>query len=52
MLNQSNCCSDESMWADSPYTKNIYSCSDDYNNDCDGLIDCNDLDCSGISVCL
>lgn len=39
-----NCCGDDSD-EDSPYESVETSCSDNHDNDCDGLIDNNDPDC-------
>ncbi|MCD6476913.1 MAG: hypothetical protein J7K26_01955, partial [Candidatus Aenigmarchaeota archaeon] len=51
----SYCCAVDSSgsytWTETPYSENWYSCSDNIDNDCDGLTDCDDPDCSGTAAC-
>ena len=42
--NNLNCCGDD-LGEASPYQNNEYSCDDQMDNDCDGLIDLSDPDC-------
>jgi hypothetical protein len=42
---QLNCCGDD-LGEDDPYEVNEVTCNDTHDNDCDGLIDCVDPDCT------
>ena len=39
------------QWNTIPLPENQYSCSDGLDNDADGLADCTDTDCNGVSGC-